>query len=83
MLFWIFKITIISIVLIFLFHHLLIFFKSTLTVPKIKDMVHVQDDLINSINSLKTTQTTIDNPTNINSMKDDLKFFLKNKMKTV
>jgi hypothetical protein len=46
-------------------------------------MVHVQDDLINSINSLKTTQTTIDNPTNINSMKDDLKFFLKNKMKTV
>jgi len=83
MLFWIFKITIISIVLIFLVHHLLIFFKSTLTVPKIKDMVHVQDDLINSINSLKTTQTTIDNPTNINSMKDDLKFFLKNKMKTV
>jgi len=48
-------------------------------------MVHVQDDLINSINSLKTTQTTRDNPdnNNINSMKDDLKFFLKNKMKTV
>ena len=32
--------TIISIVLIFLVHHLFNFFKSTLTVPKIKDLVN-------------------------------------------
>ena len=40
MLFWIIQITIISIILIFLVHHLINFFKSTLTVPKIKDLVN-------------------------------------------
>jgi len=37
---WIIQITIISIILIFLVHHLINFFKSTLTVPKIKDLVN-------------------------------------------
>ena len=41
MLSWIIQITIISIVLIFLVHYLFNFFKSTLTVPKIKDLVNV------------------------------------------
>ena len=40
MLSWIIQITIISIILIFLVHHLIDFFKSTLTVPKIKDLVN-------------------------------------------
>lgn len=40
MLSWIIQITIISFVLIFLIHHLINFFKSTLTVPKIKDLVN-------------------------------------------
>ena len=40
MLLWIIQITIISFILIFLVHHLLNFFKSTLTVPKIKDLVN-------------------------------------------
>ena len=40
MLSWVLQITIISIVLIFLVHHLINFFKSTLTVPKIKDLVN-------------------------------------------
>jgi hypothetical protein len=40
MLSWIIQITIISFVLIFLVHHLIHFFKSTLTVPKIKDLVN-------------------------------------------
>ena len=40
MLFWSIKITFISIILIFLVHHLINFFKSTLTVPKIKDLVN-------------------------------------------
>ena len=40
MLSWIIQATIISIVLIFLVHHLFNFFKSTLTVPKIKDLVN-------------------------------------------
>ena len=40
MLSWILQITIISIVLIFLVHYLFNFFKSSLTVPKIKDLVN-------------------------------------------
>jgi hypothetical protein len=40
MLTWIIQITLISILLIFLVHHLISFFKSTLTVPKIKDLVN-------------------------------------------
>ena len=40
MLFWIIQATVISIVLIFLVHYLFNFFKSTLTVPKIKDLVN-------------------------------------------
>jgi hypothetical protein len=39
MLAWIIQITMISLVLIFLVHHLIIFLKSTLTVPKLKDLV--------------------------------------------
>jgi|UniRef100_A0A6C0DUR1 hypothetical protein len=40
MLSWILQITIISIILIFLVHHLIQFFRDTLTVPKIKDLVN-------------------------------------------
>lgn len=40
MLFWSIKITLLSIILIFLVHYLINFFKSTLTVPKIKDLVN-------------------------------------------
>jgi hypothetical protein len=40
MLSWVIQITVISVVLIFLVHHLIHFFKSTLTVPKIKDLVN-------------------------------------------
>ena len=40
MLSWVIQITIISFILIFLVHHLINFFKSTLTVPKIKDLVN-------------------------------------------
>lgn len=37
---WSIQIAIISIILIFLVHHLLVFFKDTLTVPKMKDLVN-------------------------------------------
>ena len=37
---WILQISIVSIIFIFLVHHLLCFFKSTLTVPKMKDLVN-------------------------------------------
>ncbi len=40
MLSWIIQITVVSIVLIFLVHYLINFFKETLTIPKIKDLVN-------------------------------------------
>ena len=40
MLSWIIQITVVSIILVFLVHHLINFFKATLTVPKIKDLVN-------------------------------------------
>jgi hypothetical protein len=41
MIYWTIKTIIISIIFIFLIHHLLEFFKNTLTVPKVKDLVNV------------------------------------------
>jgi hypothetical protein len=40
MLGWIIQIVIISIIFIFLVHHLITFFKTTLTIPKVKDLVN-------------------------------------------
>lgn len=55
MLFWTIQITVISIVLIFLVHYLINFFKSTLTVPKIKDLVNTPtqkyENMYNIINN--------------------------------
>ena len=55
MLSWTIQITIISIILIFLIHHLINFFKSALTVPKIKDLVNVPhkkyENIFNVINN--------------------------------
>ena len=55
MLFWTIRTTIISITLIFLVHHLILFFTKTLTVPKIKDLVnapaHKYENIYNTISS--------------------------------
>jgi|688.fasta_scaffold1348535_1 Tfp pilus tip-associated adhesin PilY1 len=69
MLSWIIQITIISIVLIFLVHYLFNFFKSTLTVPKIKDLVNSPnqkyENMFNII-SKNNFDTNIDNNLNTN-----------------
>jgi hypothetical protein len=109
MLSWIIQISIISIIFIFLVHHLLCFFKSTLTVPKIKDLVnspakkyqHIFDTISNNPNTnystptnddtnqntngyteldLLPSDTEINTAKNANSMKDELKHFLKKQM---
>jgi hypothetical protein len=41
MIYWTVKTILISIIFIFLIHHLIEFFKNTLTVPKVKDLVNV------------------------------------------
>lgn len=102
MLSWIIQITIISIVLIFLVHYLFNFFKETLTVPKIKDLVNVpnkkyenmyniiskNDEPANytSIDLLPSQPLTNDEPkwdktTDADSMKNELKSFLKKQLK--
>ena len=95
MLTWIIQISLISIIFIFLVHHLLLFFKSTLTVPKIKDLVnspnqkyqHIYDTISNNSSSSSSSSTT--GYTNIellplnndnDSMKDELKSFLKKQL---
>lgn len=52
---WIIKVTLISILLIFLLHYLYSFFKATLTSPKLKDLVNKPQAKYNTIyNSLKS-----------------------------
>ena len=106
MLFWTLQITIISIILIFLVHPLIVFFKSNLTVPKVKDLVNAPvqkyDDIFRTISSnasscssntssssyidsLLPKQNSNSEPKfvpNVASMKDELKNFLKTKIKT-
>ena len=56
MLYWVIQTTVISIILIFLVHHLINFFKSTLTVPKIKDLVNTPTQKYESMyNIIKNT----------------------------
>jgi len=104
MLFWSLQITVISIILIFLVHHLIVFFKSNLTVPKVKDLVNAPaqkyEDIYKTISSREDSSSYMDsllpkqngnsksnsNPEpkfvpNVASMKDELKNFLKTKIK--
>jgi hypothetical protein len=115
MLFWSIQITLLSIILIFLVHYLINFFKSTLTVPKIKDLVNTPTQKyenmfnvmslsdrqntsnnnnnssinnissnINNISSNQVSYTEIDllPKPDENSMKNELKSFLKKQMDT-
>ena len=71
MLFWVIQISIISIILIFLVHHLINFFKSTLTVPKIKDLVNTSnkkyENMYNIIQNSDNTNSFNTNSFNTNS----------------
>jgi len=96
MLSWVIQITIISVILIFLVHNLINFFKSTLTVPKIKDLVNTStkkyENMYNIINS--TSQHNVNSindytlidllPKNEEdtTMKSELKNFLKTQLRS-
>jgi hypothetical protein len=78
MLSWVIQTTLISIIFIFVVHYLINFFKSTLTVPKLKDLVNNPSkkyenmySIINSNNSQNSSQNTTYN-NNISS--NDLDF---------
>ncbi len=96
MLSWAIQITIISIILIFLVHHLINFFKSTLTVPKVKDLVNAPTQkyenmyrIINNGEAYPNTSKQSNEYTLIDllptknddtNMKDELKSFLKSQL---
>ena len=92
MLSWVIQITIISIVLIFLVHYLINFFKTTLTVPKIKDLVNIPnqkyENMYNIISKNNYNENESHDYTEIdllpkpdsNSMKNELKNFLKKQL---
>ena len=71
------KWTIISLILIMLTHHLFAFFKNTLTVPKVKDLVCLPTESYKEIeetiasNTVKLEKPTIDQK----EMKNELKNF--------
>ena len=74
MLAWIIQISIVSFIFIFLVHHLIGFFKTTLTVPKIKDLVNSPSqkyqhifDTINTNTNTNTNSYTKLNTENPNS----------------
>jgi Tfp pilus assembly ATPase PilU len=94
MLLWIIQISIISVIFIFLVHNLIGFFKSTLTVPKIKDLVTTPnqkyENMFNVMSSSKSNTFDteedanfgIESTTTTTNMKDELKNFLKQQMNT-
>ena len=89
MLLWSFQITLMSIILIFLVHYLINFFKTTLTVPKIKDLVNSPIEKYKNMYNIidnKSEYTNIFNEIpikeNTASMKNELKNFLKKQLKT-
>ena len=65
---WIIQISLISIILIFLVHHLIHFFKNTLTVPKIKDLVHSPNQKYKDIfDTILNTNANTNSNTNVNT----------------
>jgi len=79
MLLWISQITIISIILIFLVHYLINFFKSTLTIPKIKDLVNTPTQKYENIyNTIKNNSSSFKNTNSINNTNYKLNELLPN-----
>ena len=96
MLIWIIQVIIFSIILIFLVHHLILFFKSTLTVPKIKDLVNTSTQKYESMFNVISNKDNLTNYSSLESkdysildllpkqedtsMKSELKNFLKKQL---
>jgi hypothetical protein len=79
MLSWVIQTTLMSIIFIFVVHYLINFFKSTLTVPKIKDLVNnpskKYENMYSIINSNNNSQNSNQNTSyNNNISSNDLDF---------
>ena len=81
MLSWVIQTTLMSIIFIFVVHYLINFFKSTLTVPKLKDLVNNPSkkyenmySIINSNNNQNTNNNSYNNSISSNISSNDLDF---------
>lgn len=70
MLFWSIQITIASIIFIFIVHYLINFFKSVLTVPKIKDLVNTPNKKYESMYNTISQNINANTNANTNSNAD-------------
>ena len=77
MIYWTLKWIVVSLILIFLIHYLYLFFKTNLTVPKVKDLVNTPTEKYNEIlNTIKALpEPTMETP-NKEDMQSELKNFL-------
>jgi len=74
MLFWTLQSIVISLILIVLIHYLFYFFKNTLTIPKVKDLVNKPRERYNQvISTLNNEKNIIQNK---NNMDNELQKFL-------
>ena len=80
---WIIQMSILSLVLIILVHYLFTFFKTNLTIPKVKDLVNKPQkqyeklfDTMNQ-NNIKTEINTVTHTHTTDTMKNELKNYLK------
>jgi len=77
---WIIQMSIISLVLIILVHYLFTFFKTNLTIPKVKDLVNKpqkQYDALFDTMKEPVIQPTNSEPIDNSNMKNELKNYLK------
>jgi hypothetical protein len=77
---WIIQMSIISLVLIILVHYLFTFFKTNLTIPKVKDLVNKPQKQYDALfDTMKETviQPVNSEPVDNSNMKDELKNYLK------
>lgn len=89
MLLWSIQIILISTLIIFLIHQIFEFLKSTLTVPKIKDLVdspsQKYEQMIQNMSEqpseIKRDNEKENNPQDRDAMKNELKDFLKNQLR--
>jgi len=81
MVYWTIRWILISLILIFLLHYLYTFFKTTLTVPKIRDLVNKPtekyNEMLNTLNTLNSPEKIELVQPNKEEMQEELQHFLR------
>ena len=81
MLCWILQVSVFSLIIIFLVHHLFTYFKTTLTALQVKDLINKPtkryEEILNTLSYKNQEETTTSS-----NMKDELKKFLEQQSST-